>query len=112
MTSSMMPYSLGLLRGHHEVAVGVLVDLLGFLAGVVGQELVELDPHPQDLLGRQLDVGGLAAGLAPRLVEQDPGVREGEALALRARREQHRRRRRRLPEADRGDVGLDVLIVS
>ena len=45
----------------------------------------------------------------PGLVEQDAGVRQGEALALRARRQQHRRRRRRLPEADRGDVGLDVL---
>src|SRR5687767_7085683 len=31
-----------LFRGHHEVALGVLVDLLGLLARVVGQELVEL----------------------------------------------------------------------
>ena len=49
------------------------------------------------------------AAAAPRLVEQHPGVREGQALARRARRQQHGRGRGRLPEADRGDVGLDVL---
>src|SRR3954449_2661677 len=43
-----------LIRGHHEVALGVLVDLLCFLARVVREQLVELDAHPEDLLGRQL----------------------------------------------------------
>src|SRR3954447_3562591 len=38
-----------LIRGQHEVALRVLVDLLGFLARVVRQQLVELDAHPQDL---------------------------------------------------------------
>ena len=47
--------------------------------------------------------------LAVRLVEQDPGVRQREALALGAGGQQHGGGRRGLAEADRGDVGLDVL---
>ena len=47
------------------------------LAGVAGEDLVEQVAHPQDLPGLDLDVGGLAAAAAPRLVEQHPGVRAG-----------------------------------
>src|SRR3546814_13390083 len=71
-----------LFRGHHENALGVLVDLLGLLARVVGAQLVELDPPPLDLSGRALVVGGLAAGLAPRLVHTYPGLRPAAALPL------------------------------
>ena len=100
----------GLLGRHHEVAVGVLVDPLDRLAGVAGDDLLQEVAHAQDLLGRQLDVGGLrVAGGAVGLVEQDPGVGQGEALALGARGQQHRGGRRRLAEADRGDVVADEL---
>ena len=83
---------LGLLRGHDEVTVGVLLHLLDGLAGVLGEDLVEELAVPQDLLGLDLDVHGLALRTAVRLVDQHAGVREREPLALRAGREQHRRR--------------------
>src|SRR5881392_2342006 len=41
---------LGLVRGQYEIAVGILVDLLDRLAGVVGDDLAHEVPHPQDLL--------------------------------------------------------------
>src|SRR6478752_4589654 len=75
---------LGFLRRHYKVAVGVAVDLLDRLPGVARQELLEEHPHPQDLPGRQLDVGGLALRPGVGLVDEDTGVREGEALARRA----------------------------
>src|SRR5439155_7857241 len=62
----------GLVGAHDEVAVGVLGDLLDRLAGVVGQHRVQEVPHPEDLLGRDLDVGRLARSLAVWLVDEDP----------------------------------------
>ena len=99
----------GLLGRHDEVAVGVLGDLLLGLAGVVGQHPREQVAHAQDLLGLELDVGGLALDAAPGLVQQDPGVRQGEALALGAGGQQHRGGRGGLAEAEGRDVGLDEL---
>ncbi len=55
---------------------------LGGLAGVVGQHAVQEVAHAEDLLGLELDVAGLALDAAERLVQEDPGVGEGEALAL------------------------------
>src|SRR5262245_21795952 len=103
------PVVLRLDRAHDEVAVGVMRHLLDGLVGVVGHDLVEELAHPDDLLGLDPDVDGLAGRATVRLVDQDARVREGEALAVRARRQQHRRRRRRLTDADRLHVGLDVL---
>src|SRR3954453_5647089 len=85
-------------RFHYEVTVGVLVDLLDGLTGVVGQDLVEEIAHAQDLLGLDLDVGGLPGAAPPRLVQQHSGVRQRQALALLARGQQHRGGRRGLPE--------------
>jgi len=51
----------------------------------------------------------LAHRLAVGLVQQHSCTREREALALRARCQQHRGGRRGLTEADRADLGLDVL---
>src|SRR4029079_15760017 len=76
---------LGLTRGQDEVAVGVRCDLLLRLAGVDGDDVLEEVAHAHDLLRLDLDVRGLAGPAAPRLVEQHPGVREGEALGRRAR---------------------------
>ena len=84
-------------------------DLLDRLAGVVREDLVEQLAHPDDLLGLDLDVDRLAGRATVRLVDEHPGVREDEALARRAGREQHRRGRRGLADADRLHVGLDVL---
>jgi len=69
-------YSPGLLRGHEKVPVGVLLDLLHALARVVHEDAVELLAHPQDLLGLDVDVGGLALHAAQRLVDHDARVRQ------------------------------------
>ena len=49
--------------------------------GVVRQDLVEQLAHAHDLLGLDLDVDRLTRRATVRLVDQDPGVREDEALA-------------------------------
>ena len=76
---------------------------------MLGDDLVEELPVPQDLLGLDLDVHGLPLSPAVRLVQQDAGVRQGEPLALGPRQQQHGGRRRRLAHDDGGDVGPDVL---
>src|SRR3989441_8974491 len=48
------------------------------LAGVVGQDAVQLLAHPEDLLGLDVDVGGLPLHAAQRLVEHDPRMGQGE----------------------------------
>src|SRR5690606_37278101 len=69
-----------LLGGHDEVAVGVAGDLLDVLAGLLGEDLVEEVADPLHLTGGDLDVGRLALGAAVGLVDQDPRVRQREAL--------------------------------
>src|SRR5262245_147816 len=103
------PVVLCLDRAHDEVAVGVVRNLLDGLVGVVRHDLVEELARPDDLLGLDLDVDGLAGCATVGLVDQDARVRERVALAVRARRQQHRRRRRGLADADRLHVRLDVL---
>src|SRR3954471_9066469 len=56
-----------------------------------------------------LDVRGLALESAAGLVDEDPRVREGRALAFAPAGEQQRAHRHRHPEADGRDVGLDEL---
>src|SRR6478609_1581649 len=52
---------LALVGPHDVVALRVVLDPLGRLAGVLHQDLVDALAHAQDFLGRQVDVGGLAA---------------------------------------------------
>src|ERR687892_401074 len=78
---------LGLLGRHDEVPVGVLLDLVEGLPGVPGEDLVEELAVPEDLLGLDLDVHGLAARLPVWLMDQHPRVRERVPLALRPRLE-------------------------
>src|ERR1019366_10737464 len=65
---------LGLVGAHEEVAIRVPVHHLDGLAGVVREDLVDPAADPEDLLGVNLDVGGLTAESAARLVDEDPGV--------------------------------------
>ena len=61
----MMPYSLASsadMTKSRSVSLWILLDRL---AGVVGEDLVEQVAHAQDLLGLDLDVGGLAAAAPP-----------------------------------------------
>ncbi len=55
---------------------------------MVDQDAVQLLPHPEDLPGLDVDVGGLPLHAAQRLVDQDPGVGEREALAFGPGRQQ------------------------
>ena len=57
-----------------------------------------------ELLGLDGDIGGAAADAAQRLVHQDPGVRQGVALALGAGRQQELAHRGRHAHRVGGDV--------
>jgi hypothetical protein len=64
---------------------------------VVVQDLVQPILDPQDLARVDVDVRGLSAESAHRLVEQHARVRQREALARRAGRQQDRRHGGGLP---------------
>src|SRR5690606_34641005 len=100
---------LGLDRPHEVVAIGVPFDALEGLAGVMLEDLVDALLGPQDLLGVDLDVRGLPLEPAERLVDHDPGVRKGVALAGRTSGQEQRRHGGRLPHADGRDRRLHVL---
>src|SRR5213080_2832483 len=98
-----------LLAGQEEVPVGVLLDLLEALPGVLDQDVVHLLAQPDDLARLDVDVGRLALHPAERLVDHDTGVGQREALALGSRREEPRGHAGRLPHAQGRHLGLDVL---
>ena len=108
-TWSTNPYSSASGRGEPPVAVGVGVDLVDGLAGLLGDELGQHGLHVQDELGVDPHVGGGAADAARGLVHHHAGVRRRVALALGARREQELPHRGRHAHRHRGDVRLDVL---
>jgi hypothetical protein len=97
------------LRAEDEVAVGVLVDPLDGLAGVLGQDLLDPPALPHDLLRVDLEVDRLPLDPAVGLVQQHARVRQGVALAARAGGQDHRGGRGGLPQAVRGHVGLEEL---
>src|SRR5690606_31170513 len=99
----------GFLGGHVEVAIRVPLDAFHRLPGVLDQDVVERLLDAQNFPGLNLDLRGLASHAAQRLVDHDPRVGQREPLALRARRQQHRRHAGRHAHADGGHVGLDVL---
>src|ERR1041385_1653876 len=59
----------GLLGRHPVIAIGVLGDLVDRLAGVLGEDLVQLVAGLEHLLGRDLHVRGLAGRAAQDLVD-------------------------------------------
>src|SRR5207302_5342379 len=69
----------GLLGVHEVVALGVTVDDLELLAGVLGEDLVQPVAQEERLAGVDLDVGGLAAEAARHLVDEHPRVRQAVA---------------------------------
>src|SRR3954451_14630459 len=79
---------LRLLGREDLVALDVGADLVEGLAGVPGQDRLHLAAHPLDLRGVDLQVGDLPARLTRRLVDEHPGVRQGQSLARRPGREQ------------------------
>src|SRR5512137_2426277 len=91
----------GLLAGHEIVAIGVGLDPVDRLAGVLRQDGVQAVPGVEDLAGVDLDVRRLALEAAERLVDHHARVRQAETLALRPAGQQHRAHARRLADADR-----------
>ena len=65
------PVGLGFGRGHVVVAVGVRCNLFRGLAGVFGQDFVQLLLAALDLSRLDHDVGHRALGAAPGLVDHD-----------------------------------------
>src|SRR5688572_10054039 len=98
-----------LLAAEEIVAVRVPLDGLQVLPGVLGEDLVQLRLAVQYLPRVYLDVRGLPLEAAQRLVDHHARVRQAEALALGAGREQQRAHAGRLADAQRGDGGLHEL---
>src|SRR3954466_8405400 len=90
----------GLIGLEEAVALHVGVDTLLGLPGVVGIDLVHALAGLEDLLRVDLDVRRLAFESGRRLVDEDARVRQREALALRAAREQQRPHAHRDAAAD------------
>src|SRR5438445_1964562 len=98
-----------LLRRHEAVAVDVLHHLLDRTAGVPGDDLGHAPSHLDELVGGDLDVRRRSARARRALVDHHLRVRQAEALAGGAARQDHGRRRHAHAEADRAHVRLDVL---
>lgn len=76
---------------------------------MLGIDGVQPLPHLQYLLGVDGDVGRLPGGAPGRLVDHDPGVGEGAALARGAGGEEEGAHGGGLADAEGGDGGADVL---
>src|SRR3989344_7211281 len=100
---------LGFLRGHEEVAFDVILDLGEWLTGKAGEHLVEPLAELNNLLGGNLNVGGLTLGTARGLVNHNLGIREREALALLASGKEDSATRGRHAHTHGGDRWLDVV---
>src|SRR4051794_8297975 len=70
------PVFLRLDGAHEVVALGVGLDAIQGLPGVLDQQLVELVARAQDLARVDVDVGRLPLKTTQRLVDQDAGVRQ------------------------------------
>src|SRR6185312_17542648 len=92
----------GLAPVHETVAVGVLLDPLDALAGVLGQDFVESITGFEHFLGVDLHVRRLPLKAAERLVDHHAGMREAEALAGSPCGQQNGSHAGGLPRADRG----------
>ncbi|EON20499.1 prolipoprotein diacylglyceryltransferase [Cupriavidus sp. GA3-3] len=98
-----------LVAAHEVVAIGIARNLLDRLARHLGQDGVEPLAQVQDLARLNLDVRGLAARAAQRLVDHDARVGQRRTLALGASRQQERAHACRHAHAQRGHVRLDEL---
>src|SRR5215211_5050488 len=95
---------------HYVVAVGVALDPLVILPGVLGEDLVEAALGHEELFGVDLHIRGLAREPADaRLVQEYPGVGQGVPLVLGAGGEQEGSHRRGHPEGRGRDIRLDEL---
>ena len=98
-----------LLGGHEVVAVGIPLDLLNGLAGILGQDLVQHVSGAKNEIGADLDIGCLTLGTTQRLVDHDLAVRQGDSLALCTCGEQESAHGGGHTDADGGHVTLDEI---
>ena len=76
---------------------------------MVGEDAVETIFQSQDFLGLDADVAGGALGAAPRLMDHDAGVRQGEPLAGSAGGQQYRAHAGGLADAVGADIAAENL---
>jgi hypothetical protein len=80
------------------------------LSAGIGEDLVERLAHAQDFAGVDVNIGGLPGQTVHRrLVDEDAGVGEAEALSLGAAGKQHGGHGGSLADAVGGDIGLDEI---
>ena len=96
---------LSLLRGHEIIPLGVLLDDLQRLAGHLAEQTVHPVLDADDVVGVDLDIGGLTLHPAQGLVDHDLAVGQRIALALGAGRQQKGAHAGRHADADGGHVG-------
>lgn len=63
-----------LVRGHEEIAISVLGNLLHRLITVVRHVLVQAGLGEKDLLGLDFDIGSGTLSTTKRLVDHDAGI--------------------------------------
>src|SRR5688500_7068089 len=71
-----------LFRVKEPIALAVLANAVGGLAGTLGHDVDQRILGLEDFLGLDFDVGGLPIHAAKRLVDHHLGVGQDEALAL------------------------------
>ena len=98
-----------IVRAKEIVAVGIALNRFHGLPGVMRQQLIELLLQIQYLARMDFDVRSLATESAQRLVNHHARIGQAKTLALLARRQQECTHARRLPDAQRADIGLDEL---
>lgn len=103
------PIGLGLLGGHEVVAVGIVLDRFDRLAGVLGQNAVDLVLGLENMFSANLNVDCLAFGAAHDLVDEDFRIWECQPLARRSGGQQQRSHRRGHANADGRDRRLHEL---
>ena len=69
-------------RGHEIVALGISCDFFDRLSGILGKDTVELFSCADDVIGNNLDFGGLTTCTAKRLVNHDFAVGKSNSLTL------------------------------
>src|SRR3974377_1408081 len=104
------PVFLDLFRVHDLVALNILFDARDGLTGMLRKNAIDRGAHAKNFFGMKIDVGSLTAEAAhPGLVDEDAGIRQGEALFGSTASEKNRSDRRGLANARGDHIGLDEL---
>src|SRR5699024_700325 len=99
----------GFLGSHKVVALGVALYHVQRLARALREDSVQLILHAQDVVGVNADIRSLPLGAAAGLVDHNFAVGQGKALAFRARGQQKGAHAGGHPQANGGNITLDIL---